>query len=130
MSNVLDQWLGDSISAIELLEREVNEHHQVIQEAMATIRQHTAAVERLEQHIEVIRLATQNVESGIEEDRFDDSFDSAFAGYEGLGAEPQRVDQDAGTPVLQLHASAEPQSDSGRARLPPPPPAAMARAPR
>lgn len=131
MSNVLDQWLGDSISAIELLEREVNENHQVIQEAMATIRQHTAAVERLEQHIEVIRLATQNVESGIEEDRFDDSFDSTFQGYDGLDAAPQRVDEGAGTPVLQLHSSEEEmEADSGRTRLPPPPPVAMARGPR
>lgn len=149
MSNVLDQWLGDSISAIEMLEREMNEHHEVIQQAMSTIRRHTTAVERLEVHIEVIRAAASQIESAVEEKRFDQAFDSSYGDSWDVerveAAEepaPDRVDEGAGTPVLQLMAAqpgavtadsvAGPTSTpvaagSGRSRLPPPPPSAATR---
>ena len=135
MSNVLDQWLGDSISAIEMLEREMTEHHQVIQQAMATIRRHTAASERLEAHIEVIRVAAQSIEGAVEEDRFDESFDGSYAAGGGpemyyedsdASAAPSAVDEGAGTPVLQLMAG-QAAAAAGRARLPPPPPSAATR---
>ena len=133
MSNVLDQWLGDSISAIEMLEREMTEHHQVIQQAMATIRRHTAASERLETHIEVIRGAAHRIEGAIEEVAFDESFDEAYsAGLETMhfedsdaSAAPLGVDEGAGTPVIQLVAGQPPAA--ARARLPPPPPSAATR---
>ena len=147
MSNVLDQWLGDSISAIEMLERELNDHQEVIQHAMATIRRHTAAVERLEVHIEVIRGAAQHIEGAVEEDRFDESFQESYSdSYEELsyedsdaGAAPTKIDEGAGTPVLQLRPESGPVSTSApasqavaagagaRARLPPPPPSAATR---
>ena len=148
MSNVLDQWLGDSISAIELLEREMNEHHEIIQQAMSTIRRHTAAVERLETHIEVIRAAASRIESAVEDKRFDQAFDDSYAeSWEPREAEPApehapaSVDEGAGTPVLQLMAQAgavtadsvagptsiPAAASSGRTRLPPPPPSAATR---
>lgn len=148
MSNVLDQWLGDSISAIEMLEREMNEHHEVIQQAMSTIRRHTTAVERLEVHIEVIRGAASQIESAVEDKRFDQQFDDSYAEswdvdrVETPEPAPDRVDEGAGTPVLQLMAAqpgavtadsvAGPTSTpvaagSGRSRLPPPPPSAATR---
>ena len=148
MSNVLDQWLGDSISAIEMLEREMNEHHEVIQQAMSTIRRHTTAVERLELHIEVIRAAASQIESAVEDKRFDQAFDDSYADswdverVEAPEPAPHNVDEGAGTPVLQLMAAqpgavtadsvAGPTSTpaaagSGRSRLPPPPPSAATR---
>lgn len=143
MSNVLDQWLGDSISALEMLEREVNEHHAVIERAMSTIREHTAAVERLEMHIEVIRGAATRIETAVDDSRFEQTFEASYAnsyhdlrGDDESSGAPIRVDEGAGTPVLRVmpdgdggerHPAQVIIAAGGHARLPPPPPSAAQR---
>lgn len=145
MSAVLDQWLGDSRHAIHSLEQEVSAHQIAIQNAMAQIRDHTAMINHLQHHLEIIRRATTDVDSGLGESEFEQSFHDAFAEqYDELeaqelcysepilpGAEHEHEhayesapEEDTSVNHVQLRVmngeAYEPEP--ARARLPPPPP--------
>ena len=60
MSNnrgVMSRWMRESLTALQQLRSERNHHERALEAAMDAIRQHTQAIETLEQHIEVIENA-------------------------------------------------------------------------
>jgi hypothetical protein len=126
MKNLLDQWLGDSISVLEYLEHEVGESHYAIQRALAEIRRHEDDIQRLEQKIAVIRRATAELDGAVEETQFEREFDDAFFAPENLvddRHDPESMeylDEDEDSNVVHVM----PKAAAGPARLPPPPLAA------
>lgn len=132
MNDALEQWLGESIGALEMLEREVNDHHRVIQQAMAVIRHREGVIERLERNMAVIRRATNEVDTFVEEHKFEQDFDRAFApeySYEEVEAadslEYFRVEAEDSNVV---HVRPTHSQEHSGVQLPPPPPGLRARA--
>jgi hypothetical protein len=109
MDKVVDQWLGESIGLLELLQRELTQQQTAAERAMQAVKHHTDEINRLERNIGIIRKALQEVESvhamSLPIELFDD-VDEFF------GPEVEIFDANslAGTPRSQLRI------------MPPPPP--------
>jgi hypothetical protein len=63
MDKVVDQWLGESIGLLELLQRELTQQQTAAERAMQAVKHHTDEINRLERNIGIIRRALQAVES-------------------------------------------------------------------
>jgi hypothetical protein len=66
MGHDLDQWCGDSIATLELLERELARHETAADKAMRAADFHTDHITRLELNIGAIRRALRAVEGAPE----------------------------------------------------------------
>ncbi|MEM9458822.1 MAG: hypothetical protein AAGF11_31885 [Myxococcota bacterium] len=54
---VMSRWMRESLTALQQLRSERNHHERALEAAMDAIRQHTQAIEKIEQDIEVIENA-------------------------------------------------------------------------
>lgn len=115
MDKVVDQWLGESLGILELLERELTKEHTAVERAMAAVRHHTDQINRLERNIGIIRKALLDVESVHAVSLPIELFDAID---EGFGPELEIFDAGslAGTPLAPLRI------------MPPPPPPPRPRA--
>lgn len=64
---VMGRWMRESLTALHQLRRERDQHEQALEAAMEAIRQHTQAIESLEQDIELIETAVACSSSGVAE---------------------------------------------------------------
>ena len=71
MGHDLDQWCGDSIATLELLERELARHHVAADKAMKAVDFHTDQITRLEVSIGAIRRALRAVDGAPEAEVID-----------------------------------------------------------
>jgi hypothetical protein len=73
MMDTLTKWLNESRNAMVNMERELKQHHAAVEAAMATIRNHGDAIERLERSLEVVGRAIAETEAGLARDRKDEA---------------------------------------------------------
>lgn len=57
MTDVMDRWMRESMSALENMEARLAEHENAVEAAMTAIRRHTEEIERLESSVRIVREA-------------------------------------------------------------------------
>lgn len=79
---VMSRWMRESLAALQQLRSERDHHERALEAAMEAIRMHTAAIEKLEQDIEVIETAVactsdEGASVEVEEISPDEEFETA-----------------------------------------------------
>ena len=64
----VSKWLQSSREAMASMEQELKQHNAAVEAAMATIRSHGDAIEKLERSLEIIGHALAQAEAGIARD--------------------------------------------------------------
>ena len=62
MDKVVDQWVGESLALLEMLERELIKQQSGAARAMAAVQRHADEINRLERNIGIVRRALHEVE--------------------------------------------------------------------